>query len=150
MRYRFSISKLPQGESRWTWEVDKALLEVIGADYDIQDLRVQATISARKESEYLRLSLSLEGWVQVPCDRGQEIISLPISAEHEQIYSWDKYYLPPEDTEEFFALKPREDEIDLTQALYDYIGLAIPRRRVRPTCPDESCPAFVLHYLNKD
>ncbi|MEN3040165.1 MAG: YceD family protein [Bacteroidia bacterium] len=148
MKYSFLISKLPRGESRWSWEVDSTLFKIIGADYDIHDLRVQVSVVAHKEFDYLRLSLSLDGWVQVNCDRGQELITLPITAHHEHIYSWDRYYLPPEDVEEYFSLGPREDEVDLAQAIYDYIGLAIPRRRVRPTCPDEACPSFIFSYLD--
>ncbi|GIV23858.1 MAG: DUF177 domain-containing protein [Bacteroidia bacterium] len=147
MKYGLYVSRLPAGESTWEWEVGPALLEKIGASYDIADLWVHIQVAVRKESRYLRLFFSLKGWVKVPCDRGLEIIELPIEAQHEQIYAWDSTYLPPEDTEEFFTLGPKEDYIDLSQSFYDYIGLAIPRKRVRPSCPDAACPAFVWQYL---
>ncbi|MCX8113367.1 MAG: DUF177 domain-containing protein [Bacteroidia bacterium] len=150
MRYRFYISRLPLGESEWEWTVGPELLTTIGSNYDIQDLKVQVKVQARRETQYLRLLFSLEGWVEVPCDRGQELIRLPIKATHEQIYGWDEHYLPPEGTEEYFMLGSREDEIDLTQSLYDYIGLSVPWRRVRPECPDEHCPAYVRIYLSQD
>lgn len=148
MRYRFQVSKIPLGETTWEWAIDRSLFAEIGASYDIEDLHVMACIRARREARYLRLRISLQGWVIVPCDRGLEPIQLPLEATHEQLYSWDELYLPPEDTEEYFTLRPREDTIDLTQALYDYIGLGIPRRRVRPSCPDADCPAHVHTYFS--
>lgn len=148
MKYRFQISRLPIGETTWEWAVDRSLFAEIGANYDIEDLQVTACVRARREARYLRLQITLQGWVIVPCDRGLEPIQLPIETTHEQLYSWDELYLPPEDIEEYFAVGPREDTIDLTQALYDYIGLGIPRRRVRPSCPDAACPAHVHAYLS--
>lgn len=146
-KYALFVSQLPQGESFWEWQIGPDLLATIGESYGIQNLSVQARVVALRESRYLRLRFRLEGWVVVPCDRGLEPIQLPIEANHEQIYSWDETYLPPADTEEFFTLGAREDRIDLTQAFYDYIGLAIPPKRVRPTCPDDQCPAQVHTYL---
>ncbi len=151
MKYRFEISQLPPGETTWEWTIDRSLFAEIGASYDIEDLQVIACVRARREARYLRLHISLQGWVIVPCDRGLEPIQLPLEATHEQLYSWDELYLPPADAEEFFSLGPREDTIDLTQALYDYIGLAVPRRRVRPGCPDADCPAHVhIYFSEKD
>lgn len=147
MRYRFFLSRLPKGSTSWTWQIGRDIFTAIGANYDIHDLAVEACIDAIREARYLRLAISLKGWVEVECDRGQELIRLPITATHEQVYAWDEYYLPEEGIEEFFTLGPREDEIDLTQALYDYIGLAIPRRRVRPECPDAACPSYIRTYL---
>lgn len=147
MRYKFFLSQLPKGRSEWSWQVGRELFATIGADYGIQDLAVEARILALKDDRHLRLNVHVEGWVEVECDRGQELIRLPITAQHQQVYAWDEYYLPPQEVEEFFSLGPREDEIDLTQALYDYIGLAIPRRRVRAGCPDEHCPEYVRTYL---
>lgn len=148
MRYKFFISQLPKGSSDWTWQVGRELLATIGADYGIQDLSVEARVHAIKDDRHLRLEVQVDGWVEVECDRGQEVIRLPIAAQHQQVYAWDEYYLPAEEVEEFFPLGPREDEIDLTQALYDYIGLAIPRRRVRAGCPDAHCPAYVRIFLD--
>lgn len=147
MRYKFFLSRLPKGSSSWTWQIGPEIFTAIGANYDIQDLAVDARIDAMREAQHLRLAITLEGWVEVECDRGQELIRLPITATHEQVYAWDAHYLPDEGIEEFFTLGPREDEIDLTQALYDYIGLAIPRRRVRPGCPDAACPPHIHTYL---
>ncbi|MCX7606317.1 MAG: YceD family protein [Bacteroidia bacterium] len=147
MSYRLVISQLPQGETLHEWEIRADLFEIIGSSYDILDLSVQAQVRARREAGHLRLELHLKGWVIVPCDRGLEPIQLPIETSHEQIYSWDTLYLPPEGTEEFYTLGPREDSVDLAQSFYDYICLAIPSKRVRPTCPDGACPPYIQAYL---
>jgi len=148
VKYRLFVSKIPPGESTWEWQVGPELFEAIGATYGIQDLAVRVWIQARREARYLRLHFRLEGWVVVTCDRGLEPIQLPIQSQHEQVYSWDEHYLPPEEVEEFFTLGPREDLLDLTQSFYDYIGLAIPLRRVRPTCPDDQCPAHIKAFFS--
>ncbi|MCS7296630.1 MAG: DUF177 domain-containing protein [Bacteroidia bacterium] len=150
MSYRFFISRLPLGESRWEWHIGKELFTQIGANYyGVEDLAVQVRVTTSKDHQHLRLRLELQGWIEVLCDRGLEPIRLPIQTSHEQIYGWDEYYLPPDNTEEFFVIGPREDTIDLAQSLYDYIGLAIPRRRVRPSCPDHICPSHVWAYLQE-
>ncbi|MCS7162684.1 MAG: DUF177 domain-containing protein [Bacteroidia bacterium] len=136
---------MPKGESVWEWQIGRELLAAVGADYEIQGLEVQARVRAQRESRYLRLHFFLSGWVEVLCDRGGELIRLPIETAHTQVYSWDPLYATSE--EEFFVVGPHEDWIDLLQAFYDYIALAIPLKRVRPTCPDAACPAVVWEYL---
>lgn len=150
MKYKILLSRLPPGETCWHWEISPELFKLIGSDYGINDLRAQAHVVARKEARYLRLTIVIEGEVEVVCDRGLELIRLPIQASHQQVHSWDELYPPPADEEEFFVVGPKQDEIDLTQALYDYICLAIPMRRVRDTCPDEFCPAHVKAYLEEE
>lgn len=150
MRYKILLSRLPPGESQWEWEIDNRLFELIGANYDISQLKAQVQVIARKEMRYLRLMISIQGEVEVTCDRGLELIRLPIQASHQQVHSWDELYLPQADEEEFYVVSPKQDEIDLTQALYDYVCLAIPKRRVRATCPDEYCPAYVRTYLEEE
>ncbi|MCS6790997.1 MAG: DUF177 domain-containing protein [Bacteroidia bacterium] len=150
MKYKILLSRLPPGDSRWEWKLDSTLFKLVGSDYGIHDLRAHAHIVARKEARYLRLTIVIQGEVEVACDRGLEPIRLPIQASHQQVHSWDELYLPQADEEEFFVVEPKQDEIDLTQALYDYVCLAIPVRRIRETCPDEFCPAHVKTYLEEE
>jgi uncharacterized metal-binding protein YceD (DUF177 family) len=150
MKYFLIVSKIPEGKSELSWVLDESLFEAIGANYDIEQLRGVLLVHLQKDAQYLRLEVLVEGEATVLCDRCLKPISLPFSAKHQQVYALTSRYTKPEEVEEFYILGPREDRIDLTQAAYDYVCLALPLKRVRPTCPDEYCPPYIQELLHLD
>lgn len=147
MRFVITVSKIPIGTSIQEWPLNEELFEEIGSNYEIEALSGQFSVQIIRDDQYLRLKLSINAVVRVPCDRCLKPIELPILANHEQIYALTDRYLPIPEASEFYLLGPREDRIDLTQAAYDYVCLALPSKRVRPSCPDESCPPYIRSLI---
>ncbi len=150
MRYSFSVSKIPEGKSTLSWPLDERLFETIGANYEIEALKGDLQVHIQRDSQFLRIEIVLTGEAIVACDLCLQSILLPFSAKHQQVYALTARYTHPEEAEEFYVLGPREDRIDLTQAVYDYVCLALPIKRVRPTCPDDTCPPYVKAFIRRD
>ena len=150
MRYSFSVSKIPEGRSTLSWPLDEKLFEAIGANYEIEALKGQLLAHFQRDSYFLRIEMILTGEATVACDLCLRSIQLPFSARHQQVYALTSRYAHPEGAEEFYVLGSREDRIDLTQAVYDYVCLALPVKRIRPTCPDESCPPYIKSLIRRE
>ena len=150
MKFYLTISKIPEGRSEFSWPLDERLFETIGANCEIQGLQGELRVHIQRDNQFLRLELHLMGEATVACDLCLRPISLPFLVRRKQVYALTSRYLQPGEEEEFYVLGPREDRIDLTQAVYDYLCLALPMKRVRPTCPDESCPAYVHALIRRE
>ena len=150
MRYSFAVSKVPEGQSTLNWPLDERLFETIGANYEIEALQGELLVHFDRDTQFLRLEIILTGEATVPCDLCLKSIPLSFSSRHQQIYALTSRHVPQEDAEEFYVLGPREDQVDLTQAVYDYVCLALPVKRIRPTCPDESCPPYIKSLIRRE
>jgi uncharacterized metal-binding protein YceD (DUF177 family) len=150
MKLTLTVSQIPEGLSEVSWDLSKALFTAIGADYGIEAVSGRVRVRLHRDSAFLRLHLVVEGEVTVPCDRCLQVIQLPITTAHEQVYALTQRHVPPADAEEFYVLGAREDRIDLTQAVYDYLCLAVPSKRVRPTCPDSACPPHIQTIIRPE
>jgi len=150
MRYSFAVSKIPEGRSTLSWPLDEKLFEAIGANYEIEALKGDLLVHIQRDSQFLRIEIVLAGEATVACDLCLRPILLPVSARHQQVYALTSRYTQLEEAEEFYVLGPREDRIDLTQAVYDYVCLALPIKRVRPTCPDDSCPPYIKALIRRE
>ncbi len=147
MRFILTVSQIPAGTSTQEWPLNEDLFAEIGANYEIEALSGQFRVHIVRDNQYLRLTVSVQATVRVPCDRCLTPIDLSVSASYEQIYALTDRYLPVPSASEFYVLGPREDRIDLTQAAYDYLCLSLPPKRVRPTCPDENCPPYIRNLI---
>ena len=150
MKYTLIVSETPEGKSEVRWPLNNGLFEAIGANYEIEELRGEVRVSIQRDVYFLRLDIVVEGEAQVLCDRCLQPIGLPFSARHQQVYALVARYPKAEECEEFYELGPRADRIDLTQAVYDYVCLALPVRRVRPTCPDAFCPPYIQGLITPE
>jgi len=151
MRYILTVSQTPEGKSEIVWPLDNRLFEAIGANYEIEELSGAVQVSIQRDVYFLRLEIAVEGEARVLCDRCLQPIGLPFRAQHQQVYALiERYPKFPEESEEFYELGPREDRIDLTQAVYDYVCLALPVKRVRPACPDAFCPPYIQGLITQE
>ena len=92
------------------------------------DVNVEATVrksGARKVEAVLRL----QGTVTVPCDRCLEPLALPVDAQPSEV-------LTPGEA---------ESDLDLSQAVYDYICLSLPLQKVHP---EGDCNPDTVRFLS--
>lgn len=100
---------------------------------EILDASVEVDVCVRKEGlRKVKADLHLQGTVTVPCDRCLEPIDIPVEA-NEML-----------DAEKEEELLTADGELDLRQAVYDFVCLSLPIQRVHP---EGACNPDTVRFL---
>ena len=91
------------------------------------DVKVEADIVSHGQS--VDVKASLNGTVTVRCDRCWDPLVLPVDC------FFDEHYVP------------EENELDISQDVYDYICTSLPRKGVHE---DGLCNEETIKYLNEE
>lgn len=113
----------------------------------------QADVSAKailhKEANAMQLDLEMKGNVTVDCVRCLESFVLPVDVKHTLLIRMVEEASREEDDVDAIQISRSANEIDLQQALYDFLTLAVPYSPVHPDREDgtEGCDPEVMKYL---
>jgi len=113
---------------------------------EILDANVQVEVTVRKEAmRKVEAILHLQGTVTVPCDRCLEPLVLPVDAKPSFSIRFDAPESDlSEDGKEILQLSTTDADLDLSQAVYDYILLSLPLQKVHP---EGECNADTIRFL---
>ncbi len=140
-RYTIAFKGLRNGRHEFHFQVDKALFEAFGNE-EIRDAVCEATVEMTRMDAQMMLDVTIDGQVVVPCDRCLEDLSLPIHFEGRLPVQFSEE-MQDEDGDVLWLL-PGENEIDLTQYIYESVVLSLPYRRVHPE--GECDPAMLERF----
>ncbi|HJC26611.1 DUF177 domain-containing protein [uncultured Alistipes sp.] len=128
-RYSIAFRGLKNGHHEFRFEVGKPLFEAFEST-EIKDGACEVAVDMERSETMLMLGIRITGHVVVACDRCLEDCRIPIDFEgtlpvrfSEQEHEYDG---------EELWLVPGEEEVDLTQYIYESIVLSLPYQRVHP------------------
>ncbi len=141
-RYSIAYMGLKNGQHDFDFEVDGALFEAY-ENADIRDGRCNVKVTLDRSESMLALDIAISGYVVVACDRCLEDCRIPIDYEGQLLVKFSDEVHDEFDGEVLWLL-PGEDEVDLTQYLYESIVLSLPYQRVHPEgeCDPEMLKQF--------
>jgi len=122
--------------------VDKFCIE------DVDDAQVNIAVEMIKREHLLELKISASGNVNVPCDRCLERFPLEISFENSLLVKTDAAENSIID-DELMHLSANEENLDLSQYLYESIVLSLPIQKIHPNDENgkETCNNEMLKYI---
>lgn len=127
--YEVRVSGLGEGEHNFSFELDKEFF-VLFEHPDISNGNVEAEVILEKKQGIFTLYFSLEGEVEVVCDRCLETFIIDVSTS-QTIYV--KIGETPGEIDDEVLIIGRDDhEIQVGQYLYEFILLALPYQKVHP------------------
>lgn len=145
--FKVQFSGLKFGKHNFEFVVDDRFFEKL--EYSpIEKGEVEIAVELDKKSTMMVLDFELKGWVTESCDRCTVDYRQPISGEHRLYVKFGDEFDEPDES---LLVIPRESfELDVSQLIYEFIGLNIPLRKV--PC-DESgdttmCDQETLKALN--
>ena len=128
-----SLNGWAAGERQYRFSADSEFFQTFD-NTEILDADVNVEVRVRKEGmRKVEAQLHLQGTVTVPCDRCLEALELPVEASE---------VLDAEQEE----LLSADGELDLRQAVYDYVCLALPIQRVHP---QGACNPDTIRFLGQ-
>lgn len=151
--YAVRISGLGDGEHDFLFDLDQQFFALFEHP-DIKDGKVQAQVLFEKKNGVLALHFSLEGKVEVICDRCLE--PFRISVETSQTIYVKLGDIAGEIEDDVLVIGRDEHEIEVGQYLFEFIILALPYQRIHPsdmegnsTCNPEMLKKLEAHQANE-
>lgn len=140
--YIIAYKGLKPGRHDFHFTVDKSLFEAFGST-EIKDGHCEVAVVLDRGESMLTLDVTIEGSVVVACDRCLEDVDIPIHYKGELLVKFsDEVH---EYDGDVMWLLPMENELDLTQYIYESIVLSLPYQRVHP---EGECNPDMLKRFN--
>lgn len=140
-RYTIAYKGLKPGLHDFRFEVDGSLFRDFEST-EIKDGACEVTVALERGEAMLTLDVTVDGSVVVECDRCLEECRIPVHYQGQLLVKFsDEVH---EYDGEVMWLLPMEDEIDLTQYIYESIVLSLPYQRVHPE--GECNPEMLEHF----
>ena len=121
------LSSLAPGTNKLEWHAGREFFESFGTT-DIQDADLAVTALIRSHGITADVACTIAGTVTVPCDRCLEDLELDVDTSFEESYT------------------PEDDELDLSQDVYDFTYTSLPMQRVHP---EGLCNQETTKFLSK-
>jgi len=146
--YNVAFKGLSQGKHFFNYEVDdKFFHEFEGGLVD--EGKVDVRLTLEKQSALMILWFNLKGTIKVQCDRCLEMYDQPIES-HNQIFVkfGEKEF---NDGDDVIWVSVNDYQLNMAQLIYEYIGLAIPIKRIHPDDEDgnSTCDPEMIEKLSK-
>jgi len=147
-QYIIAYKGLHEGSHDFIFTIGKSFIEK-HEFLEARDGKLTAKVHMDKEATQLSFAISINGFIEVACDRCLDYFPLEINFEGNLYAKFSG--VAGEYDGEVIVLDPEEGEIDLKQYMYESIGLSIPYRKIHP--PDRNnepaCDREMLAKLGK-
>lgn len=132
--YDIDIFNLSYKSHDYEFEFDDAFFAEF-EDSLVQKGSGMAKVVLNKSETMINLKIDIEGTVELICDRSLDEFQYPISTSNELILKLGDEW---EELSEQIIVIPRDSErINVAQFIYEFIGLAIPMKRLHPRFSDD-------------
>ncbi len=152
--YNVAFKGLSQGKHIFDYEVDdKFFREFEGGLVDEGKVNVRLTLE--KQSALMVLWFDLKGTIKVQCDRCLEMYDQPIESQDRIFVKFgEKEFNEGDDV---IWVSTNDYQLNMAQLIYEYIGLAIPIKRIHPddengnsTCDPEMIEKLSKYVIEED
>ncbi len=149
--YTIPYKGLKDGQHEFMFEIrDDFFIGFETSEVHKADLKV--LIKADKNNSMMRLSINIDGNVEVECDRCLSELTCPITFQgNVWVKTGSVHDNEEEGNEELIIVPAEQGELNLEQYLYDSVSLSLPIQRIHPNKPGKKngCDAEVISKLNE-
>ena len=153
IEYIIPVAGLSLGDHRYTYKIDNAFFsnfEYFDTDKGMLDLEIDLV----KESNLIDFKFHFKGWVELVCDRCLDKFNMNIEDDFRLIVNYGDAY--EEVSDEIVTIPNTENNIDISQYIYEYINLMLPIKKAHPddedgnsTCNKEMTDRFYKYLKQK-
>lgn len=125
--YKLNLKSLSEGTHSFDYLIEDAFFEGIDPT-DIVSGEVDVQVTVSKISTTHTITLSIDGGVDVPCDRCLDLVDLDVISTREFVVKFGAEH--SEEGEDIIIVPEREGVLDLKWIIYEEIVLALPLQRL--------------------
>lgn len=146
--YSIHFKGLKLGKHLFNFEVDKRFFDEF-EEGEIRQGKLQVAVKLNKQSQMLDLKISIDGYVEVVCDRCLDNFDLPTSFNGSLYVKFGEG--ETEEGDEVIILSLDDSELNLAQYIYESICLNLPLQRYHgvngsdPNCNKEMIKKLKNH-----
>lgn len=132
-KYTIPLASLDNGIHNFRFMVDKSFFEKMENETIVSEISrcdIQVNLILNKQETMLVLDFSINGTVNLPCDRCSEYFDLIISGTNRLVVKEGEEYM--EESEDVIIIPKNEHDLDLSQYIYEFILLLIPMKVEHP------------------
>lgn len=146
--YNIAFKGLSQGKHIFDYEVDgRFFAEFEGGLVEAGNVAVKLTLE--KQSSLMIFTFDVKGTVRVQCDRCLEMYDQPIKSKERIFVKFGEKEFS--DGDDVIWVSVNDYQLNVAQLIYEYIGLAIPIKRVHPDDEEgnSTCDPEMIEKLDK-
>jgi len=132
--YRINIVGLSNSLHHFDFEIGKDFFNHYGNDL-LNDGTFTVGVDLTKHETFIEADFHIKGTAKLECDRSLELFDYPIEARHKMVFKFGDE--DQEITEEIMMINRETVSLELGQLIYEYIGVAIPMKKLHPKFQDE-------------
>ena len=141
--YNIDIFKLPNGSHQYEFDFDDTFFGLFEGPL-VEKGSGKIDLSLTKTSSFIELSFDIVGKVELVCDRSLDPFWFPLELSEKLMLKYgDKW----EEISDEVIMMPRDEQaINVVQYIYEFIGVAIPMRKLHPRFKDDENEDDDLFY----
>jgi uncharacterized protein len=133
-QYDLNIAKLADKTHHFAFELDRAFFEQFDQEL-IPDGKIHADVTLIKTDRLMTLDFDLQGTVRQICDRSLDEYDQEVDAQEQLLVRYGDQNLELDDN--VLQITPDTQTLPIAQHLFDYIGLALPMKKLHPRFQNE-------------
>ncbi|ACE06097.1 hypothetical protein Aasi_0710 [Candidatus Amoebophilus asiaticus 5a2] len=128
------VPRTDTGSSQEVYQLDDTFFKLFEGNL-LETGKLNVNIKLDKTPRHIQLLFSIQGEIELSCDRTLEPFNYPINIErvvHFKIGDEDK-----ELDMDLYMIERQASSIQVAQHIYDFVNLSIPMKRLHPRFADE-------------
>lgn len=134
-KFNIDIYKLPNTIHNYQFEIGNSFFEAFENSI-VNKGKGEVHVVLEKSETLIKLAFDINISVELECDRSLDLFDYPILTEDGLILKYGDR--EEEISEEIIMIPHEKQKINLAQYIYEFIGLAIPMKKLHPRYKDES------------
>lgn len=133
-QYDLAIAKLAFKTHHFAFELDRAFFVQFEQNL-VQDGNLHADVALTKTDRLITLDFHITGTVRLICDRSLDEFDQPLDITEQLLVRYGDRELELDDN--VLQITPETQTLPIAQHLFDYIGLALPMKKLHPRFQNE-------------
>ena len=136
------------GNHEFIFDVNHLFFEEITYS-ELKNGQVKVKLDFEKQETMLILSFSIEGSIEVTCDRCADNFNYPIKGEQQLLIQFGDQFI--EESSDIIVIPRGDSEVNLAPYIYEYIFLMLPIQKIHPDNKNgkSTCNPEMLKKLNE-
>jgi uncharacterized protein len=145
--FNVDIYKLSNATHQYDFEFDDTLFEEF-EDSFVDKGKGKVNASLEKNESFIKLTMIIDGNIELQCDRSLDLFNLPINIETSIIFKYGDEEQELDD--EIVIINRNRQRLNLAQYIYEFIGLQVPMKKLHPRFEDETGDDELIYSSEKD
>jgi uncharacterized metal-binding protein YceD (DUF177 family) len=145
--YNIDIFNLSNAAHNYDFEVSSSFFEAF-EDSEVADGQVDIIVNLNKSETMIQFNIQMKGSVKLTCDRSLEVYDHPLDTDNNIIFKYGDEW--EELSDEIVTIPRGEQRINLAQYIYEFIGLAIPMKRLHPRLEHDEVDELVYSSFEEE